>query len=212
MKITKIGHCCMIIEELGVKILTDPGVWSDLSSADINNLDAVLITHEHADHYDPEAIKNIIAKNPSVRFISNKSVSNLLKQQGLACEILEHGQSLMLGEVKIEAFGNEHAEIYGDFGRVQNTGFLIANKLFYPGDALTLPGKPVDILALPVCGPWMLVREAIKAALAIKPKQVFPIHDGMLKITGPFHAIPKKFLEENNITFIIPELNKPFEI
>lgn len=202
----------MIIEQAGSKIITDPGVWSDLSLADLNNIDAVLITHEHSDHYDPKAIKNIIDKNPAVKFISNTSVSNLLKQLGISCEVVEHGQTTQLGQIKIEAFGNEHAEIYKDFGKVQNTGFLVADKIFYPGDAFTLPEKSIAALALPVCGPWMLIKEAITYALAVKPKQAFPIHDGMLKFSGAFHALPKKILEENNITFIIPELLKSFEI
>lgn len=212
MQITKVGHCCMIIEETGSKILTDPGVWSDLSLADLNNIDAVLITHEHSDHYDPKAIKNIVDKNPAVKFISNTSVSNLLKQLGISCEVVEHGQTTQLGQIKIEAFGNEHAEIYKDFGKVQNTGFLLNDTLFYPGDAFTIIEKPITTLALPVCGPWLHIKESINYALAVKPKQAFPVHDGMLKFPGAFHALPKKILEENNITFIIPELNKPFEV
>jgi L-ascorbate metabolism protein UlaG (beta-lactamase superfamily) len=202
----------MIIEETGSKILTDPGVWSDLSLADLNNIDAVLITHEHSDHYDPKAIKNLVDKNPKIKFISNTAVSRLLKQLDIDCEILEHGQSMQLGKIKIEAFGNDHAEIYKDFGKVQNTGFLLADKLFYSGDAFTLPKRMVDTLALPVCAPWLHIKESINYALAVKPKQTFPVHDGMLKFPGSFHALPKKILEENGITFISPELLKPFEI
>ena len=29
MKITKLGHCCLVIEEKGLKILTDPGSYTD---------------------------------------------------------------------------------------------------------------------------------------------------------------------------------------
>lgn len=212
MQITKIGHCCMIIEESGVKILTDPGVWSDLSSADLNNIDAVLITHEHSDHYDPKTIKTIVNKNPGIKFISNSAVAKLLKELDVACEVVEHGQNTKLGQIKIEAFGSKHAEIYKDFGQVQNTGFLLADKLFYPGDAFTIIERAIPTLALPVCGPWMHVKESITYALALKPKQVIPVHDGMLKTPGPFHSMPKKILEENNITFIAPELLKPFDI
>ena len=212
MQITKIGHCCMTIEDQGIKILTDPGVWSDLSLADLNNIDAVLITHEHSDHYDPEAIKNIVSKNPKIKFISNTAVSKLLKQLGINCEILEHGQNYQLDGIKIEGFGEKHAEIYNDYGQVQNTGFFVNEKLFYPGDAFTNPGKKINTLALPVCGPWSHVKESINYALALKPNQAFPVHDGMLKFSGPFHMVPKKLLEENKINFIMPELYSPFEI
>jgi L-ascorbate metabolism protein UlaG (beta-lactamase superfamily) len=212
MKITKVGHCCMIIEEAGLRILTDPGVWSDLSKADATNLSAVLITHEHSDHYDPEAIKNIVSKNPDIKFISNTAVGKLLKQIDIDCEIIEQGQATKVGDVIIEGFGEKHAEIYNDFGQVQNTGFMVADKLFYPGDAFTNPGKQVNTLALPVCGPWLHIKESINYALALKPTNAFPAHDGMLKINGPFHMIPKKFLEENKINFIIPELYTAFDI
>ena len=213
MKITKLGHCCIIIEEAGLRILTDPGVWSDLFQADINNLSAVLITHEHSDHYDPEAIKNIVANNPGVKFISNTAVGKLLKQIDIDCEIIEQGQSTKVGDVTIEGFGEKHAEIYKDFGQVQNTGFFVNENLFYPGDAFTNPGKQVNTLALPVCGPWLHLRESIEYALALNPANAFPVHDAMLKFPGPFHMVPKKILEqESKINFIIPELNKTFEI
>ncbi len=202
----------MIIEEAGSKILTDPGIWSNLSLADLNNIDAVLITHEHSDHYDPKAIKNILDKNPRVKFISNTSVSKLLKELGIDCEVVEHGQSTKLGEIKIEAFGSKHAEIYKDLGQVQNTGFMLADKLFYAGDAFTPIERTVPTLALPVCGPWLHIKESINYALAVKPTYAFPVHDGMLKFPGPFHAMPKKILEENKINFITPELLKPFDI
>ncbi len=50
MNITKIGHCCLLIKEQGLTILTDPGTWT----TDQNNLtgiDVVLITHEHPFSY-----------------------------------------------------------------------------------------------------------------------------------------------------------------
>lgn len=50
MKITKFGHCCLLIEENGVRILTDPGTYSTQQS-EVKNIDFVLITHEHADHF-----------------------------------------------------------------------------------------------------------------------------------------------------------------
>jgi L-ascorbate metabolism protein UlaG (beta-lactamase superfamily) len=87
---------------------------------------------------------------------------------------------------------------------VENTGYCIENTLFYPGDAFTNPGKPVDILALPVAGPWMKISEAIEYALEIAPRIAFPVHDGMLlpDRLGPVHRVTSTVLKEKNIEFI----------
>lgn len=53
MKITKFGHCCLLIEEKGVRLLTDPGTYSD--GFEHLKVDAVLITHEHQDHLHIES-------------------------------------------------------------------------------------------------------------------------------------------------------------
>jgi len=66
----------------------------------------------------------------------------------------------------------------------------------------------VEILALPVAGPWMKISEAIDYALEIKPKVVFPVHDGALKILGPAHRVPSTILPEHGIKFVIIEEGK----
>lgn len=60
---------------------------------------------------------------------------------------------------------------------MENTGYFIDEKLFYPGDAFTDPGRPIDVLALPVAGPWVKISESVDYALALKPRTVFPVHD-----------------------------------
>jgi L-ascorbate metabolism protein UlaG (beta-lactamase superfamily) len=62
MKITKYGHCCLLVEDNGVVILTDPGNYNELPVV-IPTIDALLITHEHADHCHVESLKKIIEVN-----------------------------------------------------------------------------------------------------------------------------------------------------
>jgi L-ascorbate metabolism protein UlaG (beta-lactamase superfamily) len=74
MKITKFGHCCLLIDEKSLRILIDPGKYSDGQNS-ITNIDVVLITHEHQDHLHVDSVKSIIANNPSVRIMTNAGVS-----------------------------------------------------------------------------------------------------------------------------------------
>jgi hypothetical protein len=126
----------------------------------------------------------------------------LLLAENIQSEILETDKITNFQGLNLKALGKEHAEIYNDFGRVENTGFLLGEKFFYPGDAFTLPEVPIEVLALPVCGPWLTIKQSINFALAVKPKMAFPVHDGMLKIFGPFHAVPQKLLKEQAVEFI----------
>ncbi len=210
MKITKLGHCCLLIEERGVRILTDPGNYSQAQN-EVEGIDIILITHEHQDHLHLDSLKIILRHNPQVKIFTNHSVGNLLASEGIEFNLLEDGAEQKIKEVKISAWGNDHAEIYQDFKKVQNTGFMIADRFFYPGDALYVPTAPVEILALPVAGPWLRIKEAIDYALQIKPQVAFPVHDGMLKITGGFHKVPEAFLPPAGIGFKVLDLLHSYE-
>jgi L-ascorbate metabolism protein UlaG (beta-lactamase superfamily) len=203
MKIKKLGHCCLVIEEVGKRILTDPGSYSTLQN-EVKNIDIILITHEHQDHLHVESLKTVLQNNPSAIVVTNKSVGVLLDKEGIKYQILEHGGKETVDDILLEGFGQLHEEIYGTFGRVENTGYFIADKLFYPGDAFTNPNKKIDILALPVAGPWMKIKTAIDYANELKPRVCFPVHDGMIikDRPGPIYMLPQKFLTENNIEFV----------
>ena len=201
MKIRKIGHCCLIIEENGKRIMTDPGSWTVEGQSKEKNIDLIIITHEHGDHIHIESLKKIIENNSSVTIVTNEGVGKLLDEVGIKYEILENKNPKYFSGVEIEAHDCKHEEIYKDFGQVENTGFFIGKKLFYPGDSFSNPGKYVEILALPVAGPWTNIKDAINYALEIKPKVCFPVHDGMLISYGVSHKITETVLEKNGIGF-----------
>ena len=203
MKIKKLGHCFLQIEHKGKRILTDPGAYSE-GYEDVKNVDIILITHEHLDHIHIPALEIICKNNPDAKIITNKGVGAILEEKKINFHLLAGGDSENIKEIMFEAVGTKHQEIYKEIGQVENTGYLIDEKLFYPGDAFTLINKPVDILALPVEAPWMKISEAIEYALAIKPKVCFPVHDGRLRQDriGLNHMIPSKVLPSEGIEFV----------
>jgi hypothetical protein len=78
----------------------------------------------------------------------------------------------------------QSAEIHRDIPRVANTGFLIEQQLFHPGDALTIPDKPVDTLLLPVHAAWSRTSELIDWVSEIAPRRTIGVHDGALNSVG----------------------------
>lgn len=179
MKITKYGHCCLLIEENGVRVLTDPGVFTAETHAQLTGVDVILYTHEHADHFHLESLKQLIALNTGVVIICNEGVSALLNSERIAHTTITDGTHDHKG-LSVTGVSGIHAEIHSTLPRVQNTGFLIGGRLWYPGDAFINPNVPVEILALPVAGPWMKLSEAVDYCIALKPKAAFPVHDMIL--------------------------------
>ena len=213
MKITKLGHCCLVVEVKGARILTDPGTYSTAQNS-VTGIDIILITHEHHDHLHVDSLQQVLRNNPDAEIITNASVGKILSEKGIKFTLLTDGMSLTAKGILFEAFGRIHAEIYQEYNRVENTGYLLNESFFYPGDALTVPPKKVSGLALPVAGTWVKCQEVIDYALRLHPKACFPVHDGMIKpgFHAPFHNLPARILSEAGIKFIVPEEEKPFEL
>jgi len=203
MHITKLGHCCLLIETNGKLILTDPGFLSTAQN-DLSNIDIILITHEHKDHLHTESLENILKNNPNAVVVTNSSVGKILTDLKIPYNVLEGEEVAQFSDIDLVACDGKHAEIVGEYGQVQNTGYFIDEKIFYPGDAYTNPGRTVPVLALPVAGPWCKVSEVVAYALEIKPRMAFPVHDAILTEAGKAitHGIVGAKLTEAGIKFV----------
>jgi len=204
MKIKKFGHSCLLVEENNVRILLDPGSYSTLQN-DVKDVDIILITHGHSDHCDLNSLKEILSNNPNAKIYTNKEVGKKLSENSIKFELLENGQATNFRDVTIEGIGEKHALIYTGVPVIQNVGYLIAGRLFCPGDAVTIHDKPVEILALIVNAPWLSTAQAIDYAKQIKPKACFPVHDGQLKIKKSYHKLPEDCLTPAGIKWVVIE-------
>ncbi len=199
MIITKLGHCCLLIETKGKRILTDPGSFTIESSSKLTNIDFILFTHEHQDHYHLDSLKTILQNNPHAVVYSNSSVDELLIKENIKHIRVNHADAILLGDIQVTGIGEKHAIMHKSIPASSNIGYLIDEKLWYPGDSYTDPKRPVDVLALPVSGPWMKIGEAIDYAIMLNPRKVFPVHDAIRFESQ--HTLTAKILEEKGIIF-----------
>lgn len=171
----------------------------------LKKINYVFITHEHADHYHLDSLRVIIDNNPEVLIYTNESVSAILTREGIYHHLIKDGGESLIddGKISVKGVGHKHALMHKSIPASDNTGFLFDEKLFLPGDAFTDPKQPIDILALPVSGPWMKMSEAIDYALHIKPRVCFPVHDAVR--FGTAHRLPSIILPENGIEFVVME-------
>jgi L-ascorbate metabolism protein UlaG (beta-lactamase superfamily) len=204
MNITKLGHCCLILENNGKKILTDPGTFTIEQVKEVKEIDTVLITHEHGDHFHIESIQAVIENNPEVIVVSNASVGKLLSQKNIPCMVVGDGQSATVNGMLIEGFGKDHEPIYGTQGLVENTGYFIDGKFYFPGDSFYDLKRPIGVLALPVAGPWLKLSEAIDFAKKVRPTIAFAIHDGMIipGFGGFVAGMLQNILKSDSIEFV----------
>lgn len=200
MKISKFGHACLLIEEQNTKILIDPGSFSTISTIP-ENVDAIFVTHEHFDHIDLVLLKSILEKNPEVMVYTTARAGSVLQKEGIQFTVVSESERLQIKNIPVEIFGTKHAVIYRTIPQIENFGVFIADSFFYPGDALTIPSKPVKILALPAAAPWMKLADALDYAIAVKPQVCFPTHDAILRNPGMMSGLMGKILEEEGIKF-----------
>ena len=201
MKITELGHCCLIIEEAEAKILTDPGDYTEAQNS-VRGLTHVFITHEHQDHFHVPSLKQVLVNNPGAKVYTNSAVGNLLVREGINYELLEHGNMQVLAGVEVEGIGADHHLAYKNLPIFRNTGYLFAGKFFYPGDSFTDPKKSIKLLALPISGPWLSAAEAFDYAQLVKPDACFPVHDGNMLRRATLYRFASKVLESAGIKFL----------
>lgn len=181
MELTKYEHACFSVEKDGKSLIVDPGSFTtDLTIED--DVVAVIVTHDHADHFNKELVSAIIAKNPNALIIGPQEVT--LQLPSYETRTVHGGDSFTVEGFDLDFYGDDHAAIHTSLPTAQNVGVLIEDRLYYPGDSFTLPEKSVDTLALPVGAPWLKISEAIDFMKSVGARYAFPTHDAVLSESG----------------------------
>ena len=171
MKITRYFQSCLLIEDNNQRILIDPSAEEAVNVGRFGQLAAVFYTHEHADHFDAALAKNFIGSNVPV--YANASTAKLI---GAQANVVANGQTIKAGGFEIKVMELPHCLMTDGSAGPQNVGYLINGKLFHPGDGKELAGLQVDVLAVPITGPDISLREAFDFAKQVKAKTLIPIH------------------------------------
>ncbi|MFW5470005.1 MBL fold metallo-hydrolase [Knoellia sp. CPCC 206435] len=185
MRLTHLGHACLLVETGDQRILLDPGGFTPGFEA-VRDLTAVVLTHQHPDHLDRERLPVLTAGNPGARVLSDPGSAEVLVGLGIEAEV--HRGESRLGAVTVSPVGEVHALIHDDIARIPNVGVVLRAggepSLFHPGDSLEGEPGDVDVVAFPLNAPWQRSREMTGFLRRLNPPVAVPIHDGLLNASG----------------------------
>lgn len=184
MRITKFGHSCVRLSFGGQDLVIDPGAWSERESVDA--VAAVLITHEHPDHWD---IGHLRATDAPVYTIA--AVADRIREAdpavGERVSVVRPGEEVTVSGFRVQVVGEQHAVIHPETPTFANSGYLISaegESVYHPGDSFELPGQDVDVFCGPVCAPWAKMSELVDLAREVDAPRTLAIHDKVYSDLG----------------------------
>lgn len=187
MRVTHLGHACLLVESADRRILIDPGNFSS-GFEELTGLDAIVVTHNHPDHFDPERAPRLIRANPGTPVHTDPLTADKLRAEGVSAVPTRQGEAFAVGDVTVTPVGELHAFNHDAMPRIPNVGVVLRadgeRTLFHPGDAYDAEPGPVDVLAHPLNAPWAASRDSIAFVARIAPKVFIPIHDALLSDVG----------------------------
>ncbi|MET4638466.1 MBL fold metallo-hydrolase [Mycetocola sp. 2940] len=201
MRLTKLEHAALILEDSGKKLFVDPGSYTTAITEAAQAV-AIVITHEHADHWTPEQIDRILSRNPDARILAPAGVA--AAAGALPVEVVKAGDEIEVGPFTLTFFGEKHAVIHESIPIVDNVGVLVNGTVYYGGDSYSIPeGVEVDVQAVPAGAPWLKIGDVMDYVLAVKPRRSFPTHEMTLSKAGKemSNARIKWATEQNGGTF-----------
>ncbi len=200
VKFYALMHACIRINYDGVEIEIDPVRQLGNRTVDYTKLpqaDFIFVTHEHQDHFDKEAIKQLSGER--TKLVTNKRCGDMLGYG----TIMANGDNLKIADdITVDAVPayntTEANKQFHPKGR--DNGFILTIdglRIYIAGDTEDIPEmsaiKDIDVAFLPCNQPFtMTPDQLVNAAKMVKPKVVFPYHYGQTDVSG----IPQQLKDE----------------
>ena len=188
----------------------------DVKPRDFKNVDAILISHEHYDHFDQSLISEVhkltqcmvMADPTSARRLRNVIPSEKLHE-------IQTGSEVKLDKVSVKAEKCNHPA-------ATPVSFIITSedgvKVFHTADSLPFPEmatigekEKLDVVFCTVgIAPGTSPETGFEIARLTKPKVAVPYHAGSASDQKKFADILKK--ELSKVTCLIPEVGKIYQV
>ena len=191
VKIYALVHASIRIEVDGKEILIDPVTKLGNRTIDYSTMpkaDFIFVTHEHGDHFDKQAIKQLTGDK--TQLITNKRCADMLGYG----QVMVNGQSLMFDDIKVEAvpaynITEGHTQFHP---KGRDNGFILTIdglRIYIAGDTEDIPEmasvRDIDIAFMPCNQPYTMTPEQlVSVAKTVKPKVLFPYHYGQTDVSG----------------------------
>ena len=184
LRVTCVGHGTLMFT-LGQTVIHVDPVSGEADYAAMPKADVILVTHEHGDHLDPQAIAAIRKEGTTVILTEQcaRAVSGGI--------VMKNGDVRMVGELKVEAVPAYNIVHERSPGRPFHppgvgNGYVITfgdTRVYVAADTENTPElkalSGIDVAFLPMNLPYTMTPEmAADAARALRPKVVYPYHYG----------------------------------
>lgn len=181
MNITKFDHSTFYIEKDGHGLLFDPVEYAT-SLPEFTNIDVIIITHKHGDHFQPEVLQKVLVSNPNAKVFTTSDNADGLPN----ATVVKPGNKMSASVFDLEFFGSgNHAAIYNNEVPCENIGVIIDGKIVNPGDSFDIPNlAEIPVLLVPISAPWLKTEESVKYIETLRPEIAINTHDGLLSKMG----------------------------
>lgn len=177
----KLHHAAVLISSGDhTRILVDPGTLG--ARPQIDGITAILVTHHHYDHADPDILHQAVALGIPI-WLPVDAQTALDLPEG---KIANPGDKFRIGDVSIDVLGDRHAQVHPELPGPLNRAYsLNAGQIVVTGDEHPedLPGS-VGALVTPIDAPWLRAVDLIRFTRRAQPRLLIGVHDGLLNDDG----------------------------
>jgi L-ascorbate metabolism protein UlaG (beta-lactamase superfamily) len=184
MQLTKHTHATVVLRDGDRSLVIDPGAYTPNSADLVAGTSAVLVTHDHPDHFDADVLTAALDAQPDLRVWAPADVVTALGEHDGRVTAVAPGDTLQAGGFPVQVHGGDHAVIHADLPAMRNVGYLVDGRVFHPGDSYAVPDTTVETLLVPTSGPWAKLSELVDFIRAVKPTRAVQVHDLMLSEAG----------------------------